>query len=154
MSSNPKQSLTLESVARQLEAMRGKAVTSTGQWSAARVFRHNAQSIDYSLTGFPEPKSKLFQSVIGKTAFAVFSARGEMRHGLAEPIPGASAIPDGGSLDEAIDVLLASIARFQANTGTLHPHFAYGELSKAEYDRAHTLHFLNHLSEIVIPATA
>ena len=142
--------LTLNAVAEKLENFRGKQLLSQGKWSAAHVFSHNAQSIDYSMAGFPKSKGPVFQTLLGKPAFAVFSARGEMRHGLAEPIPGAYAIEDDGPLDIAIDTLLASIAAFTAHTGTLQPHFAYGELSKSDYESAHVLHFLNHMSEITV----
>ena len=102
------------------------------------------------MAGFPESKGTVFQTLLGKPAFAVFSARGEMRHGLAEPIPGAYTIADDGPIDVAIDKLLASIAAFAAHSTPLQPHFAYGELSKADYESAHVLHFLNHMNEITV----
>ncbi len=140
--------LTMDAVAEQLNSFRGKALVSSGKWSPAHVFNHNAQSIDYSLAGFPESKSALFQSLLGKPAFAVFAAKRAMHHGLAEPIPGAYEIADNGNLDAAIDKFLASIAAFKAFDGALKPHFAYGALSKADYALAHAMHFYNHMSEI------
>jgi hypothetical protein len=142
--------LTLSAVVEQLEGLRGKHLVSHGRWSAAHVFCHNAQSIDYSISGFPESKGAVFQALAGKPAFTVFSARREMRHDLAEPIPGSYAIADDGPLDAAIDKLLASIATFVAHSGPLQPHFAYGELSKSDYESAHVMHFLNHMSEITV----
>lgn len=147
---NTSADLTLISVVEKLESFRDKNLLSHGEWSAAHIFSHNAQSIDYSMAGFPESNSALFQTLLGKPAFTVFSARGEMHHGLAEPIPGAYNISDDGAVDVAIDQLLASIARFVAHKDTLQPHFAYGELSKADYEAAHVLHFLNHMSEITV----
>ena len=140
--------LTMDAVSARLNGFRGKALVSAGKWSPAHVFNHNAQSIDYSMAGFPESKSALFQSLLGKPAFAVFAAKREMHHGLAEPIPGAYEISDSGNLDAAIDKFLASIAAFKTFEGALKPHFAYGALSKADYALAHTMHFYNHLSEI------
>lgn len=142
--------LTLAAVAKKLENFRGKKLVGQGKWSPAHIFSHNAQSIDYSMAGFPESKGTVFQTLLGKPAFAVFSARGEMRHGLAEPIPGAYTIADDGPIDVAIDKLLASIAAFAAHSTPLQPHFAYGELSKADYESAHVLHFLNHMNEITV----
>lgn len=55
-----------------------------------------------------------------------------------------------GTLDAAIDKLLASIAAFVAHSGPLQPHFAYGQLSKSDYESAHVMHFLNHMSEITV----
>jgi hypothetical protein len=37
---------------------------------------------------------------------------------------------------------------FKQYQGKLSPHFAYGELSKQEYEAAHVMHFHNHLSEL------
>ena len=118
----------------------------TGTWSLANVLEHAAQSIDFSISGFPEVKSALFQSTIGTAALAVFDARGRMSHGLAEPIPGAP--PLALAFDAARERLLASIARFQAHTGALSPHFAYGALDKARYTRAHLMHLANHWTEL------
>ncbi|MFT6701096.1 MAG: hypothetical protein ACJAUM_000956, partial [Pseudomonadales bacterium] len=30
------------------------------------------------------------------------------------------------------------------------PHFAYGELTKSQYELAHAMHFVNHLKELVV----
>ena len=67
--------LTMDAVAERLNGVRGKSLVSSGKWSPAHVFKHNAQSIDYSMAGFPESKSALFQSLLGKPAFAVFAAK-------------------------------------------------------------------------------
>ena len=142
--------MKLAAMVAQLKSLRGQHLVSQGSWSAAHVFSHNAQSIDYSIAGFPESKGSVFQTLVGKPAFAVFSARGEMVHGLAEPIPGGYAIADDGPLDIAIDELLRSIAAFTAHSGPLQPHFANGALSKAEYEAAHVMHFVNHMSEITV----
>lgn len=140
--------LTLDAMVELLHSFRGKSLVTTGQWSAAHIFNHNAQSIDYSMIGFPQSKGPVFQALVGSPAFAVFRAKRAMRHGLTEPIPGGYDIPDSGSTDAAIDKLLASIASFKAYSGALKPHFAYGDLSKADYELAHVMHFANHMSEI------
>src|SRR5690349_2911052 len=66
-----------------------------GAWPLGAVLEHLAQSIEMSMDGFPEPRSALFQKTAGSAAFAFFSWRGRMSHGLAEPIPGAPALPAG-----------------------------------------------------------
>lgn len=140
--------LTLDATVELLNSFRGRTLVTSGQWSAAHVFNHNAQSIDYSMTGFPQSKGVAFQTLVGTPAFAVFKAKRAMRHGLTEPIPGGYDIPDSGSTGAAIDKLLASIADFKNFAGPLMPHFAYGNLSKADYELAHAMHFANHMSEI------
>ena len=51
--------------------------------------------------------------------------------------------------DAALQTLRARIAEFDRWTGALQPHFAYGTLTKAQYERAHAMHLANHLATIV-----
>jgi Protein of unknown function (DUF1569) len=120
----------------------------TGAWTLAQMLNHAAQSIDYSIDGFPELKSALFRKAVGSVAFAVFQARGKMGHTLTEPIPGAPALDAQAPLEPAIARALAALRRFEAHSGALAPHFAYGELDKAQYTRAHLMHLANHWSEV------
>jgi len=121
-----------------------------GPWSLPQVLHHLAQSIEFSLAGFPEPKSALFQHTAGAAAWAVFDARGAMTHGLGEPIPGAPALPPADApLAAGVQRLLAALDRFDAHTGALQPHFAYGALDKPAYTRAHLMHLANHWQAFV-----
>ncbi len=120
-----------------------------GAWPLPKVLNHLAQSIEYSIDGYPELKSVLFRSAIGGVAFAVFEARGKMGHSLVEPIPGAPALDDRALLEPAKARLLAALQRFEAHAGELAPHFAYGVLDKARYQRAHLMHLANHWTELV-----
>ena len=140
--------LSLDETLAQLRAMSGKTLLSEGLWTPAHVFNHNAQSIDFSMAGFPQAKRAFFQTMIGANAFAVFTAKRAMHHGLAEAIPGAPEIPNDDKTEAAIARLIDSISRFQGFSGVLHPHFAYGRLTKAQYELAHAMHFNNHMIEI------
>ena len=84
---------------------------------------------------------------IGPLAFAVFSARGRMSHGLDEPIPGAPAVAQGPPLAAAIERVLRALQRFEQHSGPLQPHFAYGALDKPAFMRAHLMHLDNHWLE-------
>lgn len=128
------------------------ALTSTAQWSWPQTLVHCAQSIEFSLTGFPQPKSALFQNTAGAVAFQVFSWRGRMSHDLAEPIPGAPALDTSTDAATAMARLQQAIADFRKRTEALRPHFAYGELNKPSYERAHAMHLANHLSGFDIRA--
>lgn len=122
----------------------------TGAWPLVAVFEHLSQSIEMSIDGFPEPKSALFQNTAGAAAFAFFSWRGRMSHGLDEPIPGAPALTTQGDWRPAGQRLRTAIARFKAHQGVLKPHFAYGALNKPDFARAHAFHVANHQDEIVL----
>ena len=102
------------------------------------------------MSRFPEPKSALFQNTLGSAAFAVFKWRNQMSHGLAEPIPGAPALTHAPTLEPAIARLRLAIHEFNKFSGKLAPHFAYGNLGKADFALAHTLHIANHQDEIVL----
>lgn len=131
-----------------------QALSSSVEWTWAQTLEHCAQSIEYSMTGYPEPKSAWFQHTVGALAFAAFAARGRMTHGLNEPIPGAKPLSPNISLDAARARLNQAVASFVAHSGPLKPHFAYGELSKAEYEQAHAMHVANHCSAFEIKQPA
>ncbi len=121
---------------------------SKGAFTLAQMLNHAAQSIEFSLAGFPRMKSAAFRHTVGAAAFAVFDVRGAMTHGLDEPIPGAPALAADLPLEGAITRALKALTDFEQHTGRLHPHFAYGELDKVQYTRAHLMHLANHWTEL------
>jgi hypothetical protein len=123
-----------------------RTVTSLTAWNWAQTLTHCAQSIEYSMTGFPQMKPALFQRTVGAAAIGVFAWRGRMTHDLAEPIPGAPALDAAAPAAAASERLEASMQAFLQWRGPLRPHFAYGDLAKPEYERAHAMHVANHLS--------
>jgi hypothetical protein len=120
----------------------------TGAWSLAQMLQHVAQSIHYSIDGYPQARSALFRKAVGGVAFAAFQARGKMSHALDEPIPGAPALDPQLALPIAISTAQIALRRFEAHAGALAPHFAYGALDKDEYTRAHLMHLANHWLEV------
>ncbi len=117
-------------------------------WNLSQVLQHLSQSIEFSMQGFPALKGAWFRSSIGSAAFAVFNARGTMSHDLAEPIPGAPALDASQALRASVNRLLEAMDAFAKFNGTLRPHFAYGELTKPQYERAHLMHLANHWTQI------
>jgi hypothetical protein len=124
----------------------------TGAWDLAHVLHHAAQSVEYSMSGFPALKPAWFRATVGSYAFALFNARGAMSHDLADPIPGAPAIAQGQPLAPAIERASAALRAFDAYAGALQPHFAYGTLDKSDYARAHLMHLANHWTEAATAA--
>lgn len=139
---------SIEEAVATLTALKSKPPRPAGGWDLAQVLIHAAQSVEYSLSGFPQPKPAWFRHTVGPMAFAVFSARGRMSHPLTEPIPGAPDILAGQPLDAAVDRLVAALRAFEAHSGPLAPHFAYGALDKADYARAHLMHLANHWQDM------
>jgi hypothetical protein len=142
---------SLDDALRWLDRLQASAGTAcaTGAWPLASVLDHLAQSIEYSIDGYPQPRSPIFQATAGRAAFTVFKWRGAMHHGLADPIPGAPATAAGADWSPAALRLRRAIQRFDRYDGRLMPHFAYGPLDKADYALAHTMHIANHQHEII-----
>lgn len=138
---------SLHRVYTQLDGLDPAGLTSAGDWQAARIFDHLAQGVEFSLTGYPQLRGPLFRHTVGRVAFRVFRARGKMRHGLNEVIPG-EVVREAVTAEVALDRLKAALEAFDAHEGPLAPHFAYGALGKSDFALAHALHVDNHFEEL------
>ena len=136
-----------------LDALLTTPHRTTAGWKLPAVLEHAAQSVEYSMSGFPEMKSEWFRATIGTAAFAVFDAKGSMQHSLTEPIPGAPLLGEPPLL-QAAGRLKKALREFEAHRGSLAPHFAYGSLDHARYTRAHLMHLANHWTQVVRAETA
>lgn len=136
-----------EAVLARLPTLAPEALEPAADWSRRRgaTLAHLAQSIEYSMQGFPQPKPLLFQRTLGAAALAVFSARGHMSHDLHAPIPGAAPLEPDLPLATGLQRLRQSIIAFRHWRGELQPHFAYGALDRAAYEQAHAMHIAEHL---------
>lgn len=67
---------------------------------------------------------------------------------MCEAISGAPLIKESEDIAYAYERFRESMINFQSYDGRLAEHFAYGSLTKQEYERAHAMHFYNHLLEI------
>lgn len=143
--------LSLDQAMAELDRLaRAAALQSDTAWTWAQTLDHCAQSVEYSMTGFPQARSALFQNTVGSAAFKVFAWRGRMTHDLGEPIPGAPALDANTRQAEAR--LREAVSAFAHWTGPLRPHFAYGALGRAEYAQAHAMHLANHFSAFDLKA--
>ena len=141
--------LKISTALTKLEQLSNKKLVHTGEWDINKIFMHCAQSIEYSMSKFPEHKSNLFKNTIGTLAFSVFESRGKMTHGLSEPIPGSPLLKSNLDATASMNYLKNSLIDFEHYKGKLAPHFAYGVLTKQEYEIAHVMHLYNHLEEII-----
>jgi len=116
-----------------------------------QLLHHCAQSLEYGLSGFPELKPAWFRSTVGPLAAQVFLRRGKLSHDLADPIPGAPAIPNNGDMAAAFARLYVGIDAFElaVKSGTiLMPHFAYGNVAPADYARLQAFHIAQHMEAL------
>lgn len=136
-----------------LDGLARSATSTRSGWSLTKVLHHLAQSIEYSMDGYPEMKPAWFRASLGALAGRAFQRAGAMRHGLEEPIPGAPSLQEMPT-PVAIFRLRAAIERYAAHEDPLHPHFAYGQLDRESYTRAHLMHIADHARLVRLPGTS
>ena len=117
-------------------------------WPLPQTFVHCAQSIEYSMAGFPQMKPEIFQHTVGAGAFNYFAWRGRMSHNLTEQIPGAPSLDNDTDMAVSLARLRKAVDDFESARQPLQPHFAYGDLDKSDYELAHAMHLANHFSVI------
>ncbi len=150
----PSKPLTVDHLLSQLDGLLNTAnqsqnlITKSQDWDLSQIFTHCAQSVEYSMSGYPQHKSELFKQTVGPTVFSIFAAKGRMTHNLSDPIPGAPLTIKKPLYLPALKRLQQSLIDFQRYEAELKPHFAYGQLSKQEYALAHVMHFNNHMQQI------
>jgi hypothetical protein len=120
----------------------------TSKWSFYKILLHCAQTIEYSMKGYPELKPKILQLTIGKIAVNKFLKQGFMKHNLTTPVPGSPEISDNGDEKIAIEALISIIDKFIKYDAELYPHLLFGNLSKYKYDNYFAMHIADHLSEV------
>jgi hypothetical protein len=135
---------SLEQARVELKKLDWQRVTVAGPWSVGQVLVHCAQSIEFSMTGFPQPKSWLFRTTVGPLALGKFLRQGYMRHDLEAAIPGAPT-PEALDANAALERLFQAIDAF-SKCDRFEDHFAYGPVKKPEYDRVQAMHIADHLS--------
>lgn len=138
--------ISLPTLIQELIDLQNQQVSFDGDWNSFQTFTHLAQSVEYSMLGYPEHKSDVFKSTVGKAAFNVFSSKGYMKHNLLENIPGAPALLPEGEPRDAMQRLINALMDFDNHAGEFAEHFAYGSLTKGEYAIAHVLHVNDHFS--------
>jgi hypothetical protein len=138
---------SMEEALREMQhLLQTRSLTSRTVWSWPQTLEHLAQSIEYSMSGYPAAKSALFQDTLGRTAFRWFAWRGQMHHDLTEPIPGSPVLSRHLAVETAALRLIGACQQFAQWTGPLQPHFAYGSLSHSDYEQAHAMHLANHFA--------
>ena len=144
---------SLQEIRGKLASLDPDRVTVEGPWSIGQVFAHCAQSLEYSLIGFPVDKPPWFQNTLGKLVLWKFLRQGYMSHDTKGAIPGAPP-PVDKPPREALDRLLGAIDKFEAHSGRFAPHFAYGAVDKTPYGRVQAMLIAEHLEHFRPTASA
>lgn len=148
---NAKRYLTFKSLDEsllELEKLRNAPALEIGnEFTFYQNLIHCAQSIEYSMIGFPQNKSPLIQHTIGRMVFKKFERRGFMHHNCDKPIPGTE-LPAYGDTEMAIERLKTAIEKFEHYDEALMPHYIFGKLNKKEFAHAHCMHLADHFAMI------
>lgn len=119
-----------------------------GSFDYGQLLEHCAQSIEYSMRGYPELRSAVFRATIGRIAKGKFLRQGFMRHDLDAPIPGAPPLAAGSSIASARKRLLSAMDELLSGAEALSPHLAFGRCTRDEYEKIHSMHIAEHLSRV------
>jgi hypothetical protein len=123
----------------------GAKAPAAGRFTPAQALLHCAQSIELSMTRYPELRSGLFRATVGPLVKRKFLRAGFMSHDTSAGIAGVPDPAPDAELAAASARLRAAMTRFQGFDGPLGPHLAYGRCSKAEYEALHSMHVADHL---------
>ncbi|MDA0740036.1 MAG: DUF1569 domain-containing protein [Nitrospirae bacterium] len=127
---NGDEELSIDFALKTLDKFSNTTIVHLGQWNPYQIFTHCAQSVEYSMFGYPEHDSDLFKNTVGTLVFSFFSAQGKMSHDLTAPVPGAPPIEIKEDSTSALVRLRKALMDFQAYQGKLEPHFSYSQLTK------------------------
>lgn len=122
-----------------------QAVLAPGSaWNLSQTLQHCAQTVEYSVTGYPRLKPAAYRATVGALAKRVFLARGAMRHPLGAEIDGAPPLDPDVPVTAALDRLATAVDAFDAH-GEPAPHPAYGRCTQDEMRALHGMHLAEHL---------
>lgn len=139
---------SLDEAERELKRLKTAKNIRCPGWNVCEICLHCAQTIEYSITGYPVMKPALLRNTIGKLAIKKFLRQGYMKHDLMAHVPGGTKIVATGDPLTCIETLLDTIQNFKNYEGELKPHLLFGRLSKSDYDKYFAMHIAEHLSEL------
>src|SRR5689334_17438134 len=102
-------------------------------WNLSQTLQHCAQTIGYSVTGYPKLKPRPYRATVGALAKRVFLLRGATRHSLGAEIDGAPPLDPTLSVAEAVTRVSDAVRRFSGYQANHPPHPAYGACTHQEY---------------------
>ncbi|HST83604.1 MAG TPA: DUF1569 domain-containing protein [Kineosporiaceae bacterium] len=118
-------------------------------WNLSQTLQHCAQTIGYSVTGYPKLKPRPYRATVGALAKRIFLRSGAMRHPLGAEIEGAPPLDPGLAVAEAVTLLSDAVRRFSSFQANHAPHPAYGTCTHQEYAALHAMHLVEHLPGLV-----
>lgn len=144
---------TLESGVRQ-DGSGSALLSPRSTYTFSQTVQHAAQSIGYSMTGYPRLAPVSLRFTVGRSVKHLFLRRGAMRHNLSAPVAGAPELDPGMPDLAAIELLRATVSQLAAFDGALQPHPTYGRCTKDQVASLQTMHLREHLPGVDREGTA
>jgi hypothetical protein len=138
-----------ERLSKDLGRPEGDLLAPGAAWNLSQTLQHCAQTVRYSVTGYPSLKPALFRATAGALAKRLFLRSGATKHSLAAEIDGAPPLDPSLPPAEAASGLADAVALFTGHTGPHAPHPAYGRCTHDEFARLHAMHLVEHLPGLV-----
>lgn len=116
-----------------------------GNWPLVKLIKHLSQTIHNSIDGFQSKAPRWIRLIMPLFKGRILKAR-KMSPGINLPkATVASAFPDAGSIQEALDDLRRAVARTKSERmEAVHP--AFGKMTHDEWNTLHLRHSEMHLS--------
>jgi hypothetical protein len=114
-------------------------------WNLSQTIQHCAQTVRYSVVGYPRLRPALFRATAGALAKHLFLRRGATRHSLDAEIDGAAPLAADRPAADAATELAEAVALFTGHTGPHATHPAYGRCTHEQFERLHAMHLAEHL---------
>jgi hypothetical protein len=141
---------SLADLRRELQSLAAQPYQRAGNWSLGQVCQHLRVMIDMSMDGYPMRVGWHLRMLAPVMRF-IFARMSSMPAGLKGPadlMPAAAERVDEHD-HEQLQLLLATLDRYEAFSEPLKPSPLLGRLSRAQWDRLHRIHAAHHLSFIV-----
>ncbi len=144
---------SFDEVVRDAERLLATGYDRAGKWDLAQCCGHLSEWFRYQLDGYPptplllRPVTWMMRNTFAPAVARKAFERGETKAGMPtipQSVPAA-----GGDEAAAVAGLKATIERWAAHAGPLHPSPLFGEMSKDEWVKGHLLHAAHHLSFLV-----
>ncbi len=137
---------TLEEVILELDKIENaKKIKTTATWSFYQIIKHLSDMLEFSMTSYPVEAPKIVQFFAGFVKNLIF-IQGKMFRGLPNPVA-PSKREEGDHVSE-LKLYRERLNRLQNFSGKFAPHPMFGEITKAEWFKLHSIHAALHFSYI------
>lgn len=146
---NGDEELSIDFALKTLDKFSNTTIVHLGQWNPYQILTHCAQSVEYSMSGYPEHDSDLFKNTVGTLVFSFFSPRKNVSW-VNGSCSGSASYRNQRRFNKCVGSIRESLDGFSRLPREVRTTFSYGQLTKEEFTIAHVIHLNNHLEELTV----